>query len=96
MDKTAGEHAGGAGISIRNGPVLENEDHMDVDTPITNGNGTSKRKARSSISKPVKYEESDSDEAPLVCSHTYGTLSPCDPDYHHRQSVHELRRRPRR
>ena len=53
-----------AGVSIRNGPVLED---MDVDGPTTNGN--SKRKSRSSLSKPVKYKdesEDDSDAAPLV------------------------------
>jgi DNA topoisomerase-1 len=60
--KTA--HAGGAGVSIRNGPVLD--DHMDTDA-ATNGN--SKRKARTSTSKAINYNdaaESDSDAVPLV------------------------------
>jgi len=52
-----------AGVSIRNGPVTE--DKMDIDTPQTNG---AKRKARNSTSKPVKYNdsESESDAKPLV------------------------------
>ncbi len=68
MDKAVGKTAGApAGVSIRNGPVLE--DKMDTDMPSTNGN--SKRKARTSTSKPVNYTdvmESDSSDAPLVCT----------------------------
>jgi DNA topoisomerase-1 len=71
MDKAGGKTAGApAGISIRNGPVLDEK--MDVDMPSTNGN--SKRKARTSTSKAVNYTddvESDSSDAPLVC-----TISP--------------------
>ena len=53
--------ASDVGISVRNGPV--NGDAMDVDdTP----NGTIKRKSRTSISKPVYKDESDSDGEPLV------------------------------
>lgn len=67
MDDAGGKpSAPGAGVSIRNGPILE--DHMDFDTPTANGN--TKRKARSSNSKPVNYAaaaNSDSDdEIPLV------------------------------
>lgn len=56
------------GVSIRNGPIVD--DAMEVDEPATNGN--SKRKARSSLSKVVKYKDDseDSDDAvPLVRSH---------------------------
>lgn len=71
MDDAGGKpSAPGAGISIRNGPILE--DHMDVDTPTTNGNA--KRKARNSTSKAVNYAaavNSDSDdEIPLVRAQT--------------------------
>jgi len=48
-----------AGVSVRNGPVLE--DMMDVDGPSTNGNA--KRKARSSIGKAVNYNDDGSDES---------------------------------
>lgn len=68
MDKaTPSANAAPAGVSIRNGPVVE--DKMDVDEPATNG--TAKRKARASISKAVNYnDEEDSDEStvPLVCT----------------------------
>ena len=68
MDKAGAKSAyAPAGVSIRNGPVLE--DKMDVDEPSTNGNA--KRKARTSTSKLVNYNmetsEVDSDDAPLVC-----------------------------
>ena len=62
-----------AGVSIRNGPVTD--DKMDIDEHATNGN--SKRKARASISRPVKYnedDESDEDAVPLVCRHPLGGL----------------------
>jgi DNA topoisomerase-1 len=66
---TEGSNSGLAppGVSIRNGPVLD--DTMDVDESLTNGN--SKRKARNSTSKAVNYNtdgsEGDSDEdVPLV------------------------------
>lgn len=50
------------GVSIRNGPV--DGDSMDVDA-ATNG---TKRKSRSSIENAVNYkDDSDSDDAPLVC-----------------------------
>ncbi|KAG0650667.1 DNA topoisomerase I [Hyphodiscus hymeniophilus] len=55
-----------AGVSIRNGPVIE--DSMDVDEPLTNGNA--KRKARTSIGKAVNYKDDgsdgDSDAKPLA------------------------------
>jgi DNA topoisomerase-1 len=55
------------GISIRNGPVLD--DAMDIDEPSTNG--ASKRKSRTSTGKPVNYNDGsdgESDDAvPLVC-----------------------------
>jgi DNA topoisomerase-1 len=60
------------GVSVRNGPVLD--DKMDVDEPATNGNA--KRKARTSTAKAVNYNvdgsegESDEDAAPLVCQLT--------------------------
>jgi DNA topoisomerase-1 len=66
MDKASAKaHNAPAGISIRNGPVLD--DKMDVDEPATNG--TAKRKARTSTSKPVNYhdEESEEDLKPSVC-----------------------------
>ncbi len=63
MDKSASKaRPAPPGVSIRNGPVGS---RMDVDsTP----NGTSKRKSRSSIGRPVQYKDaSDSDDgAPLV------------------------------
>jgi len=54
-----------AGVSIRNGPVIE--DTMDVNENLTNGNA--KRKSRNSTSKAVNYNDdgSDSDAKPLVC-----------------------------
>jgi len=62
MDQAGPSTSAPAGVSIRNGPVLESK--MDIDEPATNG----KRKARSSISKPVYKDEEDSeDDAPLVC-----------------------------
>jgi DNA topoisomerase I len=67
MDKasSAKAHNAPAGVSIRNGPVLD--DKMDVDEPATNG--TAKRKSRTSNSKSVKYndEESEEDLKPSVC-----------------------------
>ena len=76
MDKANGKTTGApAGVSIRNGPVLD--DKMDVDTPNTNG--TTKRKSRASTSKPVKYNDdgsSDSDGAPLVC-YNFRSLAKC-------------------
>lgn len=70
MDKaSANAKAAPVGISIRNGPVLD--DPMDVDGPATNG--ASKRKSRSSIGngKAVNYKVdgsgSESEEVPLVC-----------------------------
>lgn len=65
MDKsiTSSAQPSAAGISIRNGPIRD--DRMDIDTP----NGTTKRKARDSVSNILNYkDESDSDDAaPLVC-----------------------------
>ena len=56
-----------AGVSIRNGPVLD--DKMDVDEPLING--TAKRKGRASTGKTVNYNvdgtDSDEDGVPLVC-----------------------------
>jgi len=65
MDKaTAKSTIGPAGVSVRNGPVIE--DKMDVDGPATNG--TTKRKARASTGKPVKYDDNSSEsDVPLVC-----------------------------
>lgn len=70
MDKAdANAKAAPIGVSIRNGPVLN--DPMDVDEPATNG--ASKRKSRSSIGngKPINYKVggsgSESEEVPLVC-----------------------------
>lgn len=52
-----------AGLSVRNGPV--EDDDMDVDAPVSNG--ASKRKSRTSITKISYRDDSDSDEgAPLV------------------------------
>ena len=67
LDKAvSGKHYAGEGISLRNGPVME--DTMDVDEPVTKGNA--KRKSRTSTGKkPVNYnvDGSDSDDAvPLV------------------------------
>jgi DNA topoisomerase-1 len=67
MDKASAKtKAAPAGVSIRNGPIIEDE--MDVDTAA---NGTSKRKSRGSTSKPVNYNvqgsDSDEDAVPLVC-----------------------------
>lgn len=56
------------GVSIRNGPVLD--DSVEVDEPATNGNA--KRKARNSKSKAVKYkDESEDSDVPLVSNHFY-------------------------
>ncbi|KAH8676645.1 hypothetical protein BGZ60DRAFT_403016 [Tricladium varicosporioides] len=67
MDKATATSADApAGISIRNGPVVE--DKMEVDEPATNG--TTKRKSRGSTSKAVNYNmassESDDDAKPLA------------------------------
>ncbi|CAD6453629.1 c32de514-d401-4830-8157-b7b918f15005 [Sclerotinia trifoliorum] len=69
MDKAvANAKIASVGISIRNGPVLD--DPMDVDGPATNG--ASKRKSRSSIAngKPINYKVdgsgSESEEVPLA------------------------------
>lgn len=66
-----GDHAP-AGISIRNGPVI---DEMDIDQPVAN----SKRKARVSAGKTVNYNEAGSageeDEKPLVCCSILGDAS---------------------
>lgn len=70
MDKAGDKmHSAPAGVSIRNGPVVE--DPMDMDEPSTNGHG--KRKSRSSISNAVKYKDDseDSDAAPLVRTFFY-------------------------
>lgn len=53
--------SGMAGLSIRNGPVVNGE--MDLDSPSTNG---SKRKSRDSITKVDYKDESESDGEPLV------------------------------
>jgi DNA topoisomerase-1 len=70
MDKASAKtKAAPAGVSIRNGPVIEDE--MDVDTAT---NGASKRKSRGSTSKPVNYNDprsdSEEDTVPLVCKHS--------------------------
>lgn len=64
MDKATTKSAvAPAGVSVRNGPVIE--DNMDVDEPATNG--TMKRKARASTGKPVKYDDNSSEsDVPLV------------------------------
>lgn len=63
LDRSAPkENTALAGLSVRNGPVL---DEMDVDHTGTNGN--SKRKSRSSISKINYRDDSESDDGqPLV------------------------------
>ena len=62
-----------AGVSIRNGPVVE-DDKMDVDELLTNGNA--KRKSRGSTSQAVNYNDAgsdeDSDAKPLVCDNVFG------------------------
>ena len=57
------------GISIRNGPVEE----MDLDEPAANG--TSKRKARASMTNGKSYKDSsdEEDEEPLVGHFTVAT-----------------------
>lgn len=63
MDQPVPEEAAKmAGLSVRNGPLV---DTMDVDEPSTNG--FSKRKSRNSITK-VNYKDNESsdDGAPLV------------------------------
>jgi DNA topoisomerase-1 len=52
-----------AGISIRNGPVV---DEMDIDEPTKNGHA--KRKSRASNSKAIKYNDDsdESDDQPLA------------------------------
>jgi len=58
------------GISIRMGPV----ENMEVDAPVTNGNGDTngKRKARNSIAEGKSYKDAsssdDDDDKPLVRS----------------------------
>ncbi|KAG9248889.1 hypothetical protein BJ878DRAFT_486444 [Calycina marina] len=70
-----------AGVSVRNGPVIE--DKMDIDEAATNGN--TKRKARASISKIVNYggnDESDSgSEVPLAKRQKFnGKSTAMDPE----------------
>jgi DNA topoisomerase-1 len=63
MDQPVPEEAAKmAGLSVRNGPLV---DTMDVDEPTTNG--LSKRKSRNSITK-VNYKDNESsdDGTPLV------------------------------
>jgi len=66
MDKAgAKSNYAPAGVSVRNGPVQD--DNMDVDAPTMNGNA--KRKARDSVGKTVNYNmdsSEESDEVPLV------------------------------
>ncbi|KUJ22287.1 putative DNA topoisomerase 1 [Mollisia scopiformis] len=66
-----------AGISIRNGPVIDDE--MDVDAPTTNGHA--KRKSRTSTSKAVKYHDDtdESDDEPLA-KRQRTTQKPADSD----------------
>lgn len=55
-----------AGISIRNGPVVEEMD-MDEQAPATNGTSNGKRKSRGSMQKKYKEATSSEDEdVPLV------------------------------
>lgn len=61
LDKSMSKPSGMAGLSIRNGPVVNGE--MDLDSPSTNG---SKRKSRDSITKVDYKDESESDGEPLV------------------------------
>ncbi|KAF4624539.1 hypothetical protein G7Y89_g13631 [Cudoniella acicularis] len=60
MKEPSASSAPAPGISIRNGPVIE--DKMEVDEPVTNG--AAKRKSRGSTSKAVNYnmESSESDD----------------------------------
>jgi DNA topoisomerase-1 len=75
MDKAGAKANVPVGISVRNGPVPDDE--MDVDEPLTNGNA--KRKSRGSTSKAVNYNvdgtdgESDDDAVPLVCADPLST-----------------------
>ncbi len=65
MDQAGPSSSAPAGVSIRNGPVIE--DKMNIDEPATNGNA--KRKARNSTSKAVNYNDGsdrESDNVPLV------------------------------
>ncbi|KAF8863437.1 putative DNA topoisomerase 1 [Acephala macrosclerotiorum] len=65
MDEVSGSASNlPAGISIRNGPVIDDE--MDVDEPTTNGHA--KRKSRANTSKAVKYNDDsdESDDEPLA------------------------------
>jgi DNA topoisomerase-1 len=67
MDRSISKaRPGPTGISIRNGPVKD-DDAMDIDSQP---NGTSKRKSRSSLGQAVNYkDDSDSEDgAPLVCA----------------------------
>ena len=78
MDKAAAKTTyAPAGVSIRNGPVVEEK--MDIDIPITNGNA--KRKARVSTEKPVNYDDDsdDSDAVPLVCGVSHRKNRICIP-----------------
>ena len=51
-----------APLSVRNGPIIEDDDD---DAPLVNGNG--KRKSRSSVGN-VNYHESGSEDERSVCS----------------------------
>ena len=76
MDKANPSTTKGApGISIRYGPM----DEMDVDGHEVNGHASTKRKARTSTDQAKSYkeasDESDEDEAPLVCEFNSKTRS---------------------
>jgi hypothetical protein len=58
------------GVSIRNGPVIE-----DVLPPDSHTNGTTKRKSISSTATHQDESGSDSDDAPLVSDGSIGR--PC-------------------
>ena len=65
MDKRtpSSKHGVDPGISLRNGPAAA----MDLDSPITNGIGSTKRKARAGVNnKSLKEPSSDEDDEPIV------------------------------
>jgi hypothetical protein len=78
-----------AGISIRNGPVVEKMD-VDEQAPATNGTSNGKRKSRGSIQK--KYKEatsSEDDDIPLVRWNRHFAISPTDSVVEQEEKDHE-------
>lgn len=63
------DNAAPAGVSIRNGPVIEESGRSKL---TGTSNSPMKRKSRSSMTKSINYnedvdEDEDSEEVPLVC-----------------------------